>query len=202
MKDPVGAIGTQHTRSSLGGNTLSPALVLTCPSQSPPTPRSGTKTALEHCPGLGPGTKRPEVLRGQWMPPQAAFAFGSHRWHLGSPHAEKICLPYCHAYRLFELQLQRARVTEAWLDKRVQATGCGHPWVVLPHPHPLGLQSAKSGCRPWGACGDSGRTAGLHDGAPSGHCSQGLSCSLKLHFKHCILNLLIQIGHFFINLLW
>lgn len=78
MKDPMGAIGTQHTRSSLGGNTLSPALVLTCPSQSPPTPRSGTKTALEHCPGLGPGTKRPEVLRGQWMPPQAAFAFGSH----------------------------------------------------------------------------------------------------------------------------
>ena len=110
MKDPVGAIGTQHTRSSLGGNTYSPALVLTCPSQSPPAPRSGTKTALEHCPGLGPGTKRPVVLRGQWMPPQAAFAFGSHhrqekegshRWHLGSPHAEKICLPYCCAYRLF-----------------------------------------------------------------------------------------------------
>ena len=53
------------------------------------------------------------------------------------------------------------------------------PWHRAPHPHPLGLQSAKSGCRPWGACGDSGRTAGLLNGAPSGDCSQGLSCSLK-----------------------
>lgn len=39
--------------------------------------------------------------------------------------------------------------------------------------HPVGLQSAKSGGRPWDASGNSERTAGLLNWAPFGYCSQG-----------------------------